>query len=170
MRFDVVVNNLAGLAWTTKEIKLTSDGSPWRPLVHVLDICQAVACTLDAPRELVHGQIFNVGDTSENYQVRDIAAIIAETFTGCKLSIGKSDGDNRSYRVSFDKIRAILPNFRCRCTVPLGVKQLHTRFTHINLTEEMFQDRAFTRLKQLEYLLNSGQVSELLYWAEPVTV
>jgi nucleoside-diphosphate-sugar epimerase len=170
MRFDVVVNNLAGLAWTTKEIKLTSDGSPWRPLVHVLDICEAVACVLDAPRESVHAQIFNVGDTNENYQVRDVAEIIAQTFSGCRLTVGQSDGDNRSYRVSFDKIRDFLPNFQCRWTVPLGAKQLHDRFEQINLTEEMFQDRAFTRLKQLEYLLQSGQVDEFLYWKEFATV
>ncbi len=166
MRFDVVVNNLAGLAWTTKEIRLTSDGSPWRPLVHVLDICEAVACTLDAPREVVHNQIFNVGDSDENYQVRDVAEIISQTFTGCKLTFGNSDGDNRSYRVSFDKIRAQLPGFQCKWTVPLGVQQLHSRFQQINLTEEMFTDRAFTRLKQLEYLLKTGQVDEQLYWTE----
>jgi nucleoside-diphosphate-sugar epimerase len=166
MRFDLVVNNLAGLAWTTKEIKLTSDGSPWRPLVHVLDICEAIACVLNAPREVVHRQIFNVGDTHENYQVRDIAEIISEKFRGCKLTIGKSDGDNRSYRVSFDKIHAVLPEYKCRWTVPLGVKQLHSQFERINLTKEMFQDRAFTRLKQLEYLLESGQVNEHLYWNE----
>jgi nucleoside-diphosphate-sugar epimerase len=166
MRFDVVVNNLAGLAWTTKEIRLTSDGSPWRPLVHVLDICEAVACALDAPRQHVHGEIFNVGDTAENYQVRDIAQIVAETFTGCQLVIGKSDGDNRSYRVSFDKIRAHLPAFHCRWTVPLGVQQLHDRFEQIGMTKELFQDRAFTRLKQLEYLLQSGKVDERLYWTE----
>jgi nucleoside-diphosphate-sugar epimerase len=170
MRFDVVVNNLAGLAWTTKEIKMTSDGSPWRPLVHVLDICEAVACTLDAPREQVHGQIFNVGDTNENYQVREVAEIIGQTFSGCQVTFGNSDGDNRSYRVSFDKIREYLPAFRCNWSVPLGVKQLHDRFAQIGLSEEIFRDRAFTRLKQLEYLLQSGQVDERLYWKELAAV
>ena len=98
MRFDIVLNNLAGLAWTRKEINMTSDGSPWRPLVHVRDIAHAVACTLEAPREVVHCQIFNVGSTTENYQVREIAQIVSDTFPGCKLTFGNSDGDNRSYQ------------------------------------------------------------------------
>ena len=103
MRFDIVLNNLAGLAWTTGEIKMTSDGSPWRPLVHALDICKAIACTLEAPRDIVHNQIFNVGDTAHNYQVKEIAQIVAEAFPGCQLSFERSGGDNRSYRVSFEK-------------------------------------------------------------------
>lgn len=166
MRFDVVVNNLAGLAWTTHEIRLTSDGSPWRPLVHILDICQAVSCVLDAPQASVSGQIFNVGDTRENYQVRDIAQIISDTFAGCELTIGNSDGDNRSYRVSFDKIRQHLPNFACQWDVPKGAAELRDVFTQIQMTEATFRDRAYTRLKQLEYLLKSGQVDEMLYWKE----
>lgn len=101
MRFDIVLNNLAGLAWTAGRITLTSDGTPWRPLVHALDICQAVARVLAAPREVVHAQVFNVGDTAHNYRVREIAEAVAEVFEGCELSFGRSDGDNRSYRVSF---------------------------------------------------------------------
>ena len=89
MRFDLVLNNLAGFAWTTKEIKMTSDGTPWRPLVHVHDIAHAIACTLEAPRHLVHKEIFNVGSTAENYQVRDIAQIVADTFPSCKLELWK---------------------------------------------------------------------------------
>src|SRR6516225_2295626 len=114
MRFDIVLNNLAGLAWTTREIKMTSDGTPWRPLVHVLDICEAVRCALAAPEKMVHNQIFNVGDNAQNYRVREIAEIVARVFPGCQLSFGPSGGDNRSYRVSFDKIRDRLPGFRCR--------------------------------------------------------
>jgi nucleoside-diphosphate-sugar epimerase len=166
MRFDVVVNNLAGLAWTTREIRLTSDGSPWRPLVHVLDICEAVACVLDAPPAAMRGQIFNVGDTRANYQVRDIAKIISDTFAGCKLTIGNSDGDNRSYRVSFDKIRQHLPEFQCRWTVPLGAQQLREVFEEISMSEDTFRNRAFTRLKQLEHLIMTHQVDEQLYWTE----
>ncbi|HCF27843.1 MAG TPA: NAD-dependent dehydratase, partial [Cyanobacteria bacterium UBA11049] len=113
MRFDIVLNNLAGLAWTTKEIKMTSDGTPWRPLVHALDICKAIVCSLEAPRDIVHNQIFNVGDTSNNYQVREIAEIVAQIFTGCQLSFGQNGSDNRSYRVSFDKINKTLPGFKC---------------------------------------------------------
>ena len=121
MRFDIVLNNLSGLAWTTNEIKLTSDGTPWRPLVHVLDICDAIACVLEAPRQDVHAQIFNVGRTEHNYRVREIAEIVAETFPGCRLTVGQSDGDNRSYRVSFEKIHNQLPAFACRRDAALGL-------------------------------------------------
>ena len=95
---------------------MTSDGTPWRPLVHVQDIAHAIACALEAPRSVVHNQIFNVGSTAENYQVKEIAEIVAEVFTGCQLSFGKSDGDNRSYRVCFDKIHSTLPGFHCQHT------------------------------------------------------
>ena len=105
MRFDIVLNNLAGLAWTTKEIKMTSDGTPWRPLVHALDICKAIVCVLEAPRDIIHNQVFNVGDTQNNYRVREIAQIIAATFPNCKLTFGNNGADNRSYRVSFEKIK-----------------------------------------------------------------
>ncbi len=103
MRFDIVLNNLAGLAWTTKKIAMTSDGTPWRPLVHGLDISRAILAVLEAPREAVHNEIFNVGDTNHNYRVKEIAEIVAETFPGCQVSFGSPGADNRSYRVSFRK-------------------------------------------------------------------
>jgi len=164
MRFDLVLNNLAGFAWTVKEIRMTSDGSPWRPLVHVLDIAQAIACTLEAPRAVVHNQIFNVGSTSENYQVRQIAEIIADAFPGCSLSFGKSDGDNRSYRVNFDKIYALLPAFKPRYDARTGAHELAELFRRIDMTAETFDFRAYTRLKQLQYLLRTGQIDERFYW------
>jgi nucleoside-diphosphate-sugar epimerase len=164
MRFDIVLNNLAGLAWTTRELKLTSDGTPWRPLVHVRDICDAIACVLEAPREIVHNQILNVGDTRENYRVREIAQIVSETFPGCRLTLGKNDGDNRSYRVSFDKIREVLPTFQCRRTARIGAQELHAVFQKIGLTDETFNFRAYTRLKQLQYLVDTAQVDAALYW------
>jgi nucleoside-diphosphate-sugar epimerase len=89
MRFDTVLNNLAGLAWTTREVKMTSNGTPWRPLVHVLDICEAIVAVLEAPREVVHNQIFNVGSSEENYRVSEIAQIVAEAFPGCAITLGK---------------------------------------------------------------------------------
>jgi nucleoside-diphosphate-sugar epimerase len=164
MRFDIVLNNLAGLAWTTKEIKMTSDGTPWRPLVHVEDICSAIICTLSAPREAVHGQVLNVGDTEANYQVKDIAEIVARTFPECRLSFGKRDGDNRSYRVAFEKIRKTLPDFRCRYDAAAGAAQLHWLFRRIDLSAERFEFRAFTRLKQLDYLMRTGQVDGDCRW------
>jgi nucleoside-diphosphate-sugar epimerase len=164
MRFDLVLNNLAGLAWTRREIRMTSDGTPWRPLVHVLDICEAIACCLEAPRDIVHNQIFNVGDNNENYQVKEIADIVARTFPGCKLTFGANNGDNRSYRVSFDKIHAKLPGFRCHRNTRMGAAQLLELFERINMTREIFEFRAFTRLKQLEYLIQREEIDEQFFW------
>jgi len=164
MRFDLVLNNLAGLAWTKKEIRMTSDGSPWRPLVHVRDICQAVACVLKAPREIIHRQVFNVGSTVENYQVKEIAQIVSETFPGCSLTFGKSDGDNRSYRVCFDKINSTFPSFQCQNTPLSGARELLDVFRTINMTPEVFEFRAFTRLKQLEHLLRTDKLDGQFFW------
>jgi nucleoside-diphosphate-sugar epimerase len=166
MRFDIVLNNLSGLAWTTKEIKMTSDGTPWRPLVHALDICKAIICTLEAPRDLVHNQIFNVGDTAQNYQVREIAEIVAAAFPGCQLSFGSSGADNRSYRVSFEKINSTLPGFKCDWDARRGAKQLFELFSAIQMTPDMFNFRGFTRLKQLEYLLQTGQLDRDFFWKQ----
>ncbi|KST66475.1 NAD-dependent epimerase/dehydratase family protein [Mastigocoleus testarum] len=164
MRFDIVLNNLAGLAWTTKEIKMISDGTPWRPLVHALDICKAIVCTLEAPRDIIHNQIFNVGDTSNNYRVKEVAEIIASIFKGCELSFGDSGGDNRSYRVSFEKINTKLPGFKCDWNAQLGAQQLYDLFEQIDMTEDMFQFRGFTRLKQLEYLIRTQQIDGNFFW------
>lgn len=164
IRFDVAVNNLAGLAWTEKRIALTGDGTPWRPLIHISDISAAVAVVLAAPREVVHNQIFNVGDNDANYRIRDVAQIIAEVFPGCALSFGPSDGDTRSYRASFDKIHTLLPGFKCVWTVRKGAEELRDLFARVQLSAEEFAGRAYTRLRTLEYLTKTGQVNDDLYW------
>lgn len=164
MRFDIVLNNLSGWAWTIKEIKMNSDGTPWRPLVHILDICKAIICTLEAPRDVIHNQIFNVGDTNGNYQVKQIAEIVADVFTGCQLSFGKHDPDNRSYRVSFDKINKNLPGFKCEWDARRGAQQLYNVFKQIDMTREEFESRGFTRLKQLEYLIRTQQIDQDFFW------
>jgi nucleoside-diphosphate-sugar epimerase len=166
MRFDIVLNNLSGLAWTTKEIKMTSDGTPWRPLAHALDICKAIVCALEAPRDVVHNQIFNVGDTSNNYRVKEIAEIVASVFTGCKLSFGDSGADNRSYRVSFEKINSLLPGFKCDWNAERGAKQLFDVFQKIDMQAETFTDKGFTRLKQLEYLIRTQQIDQDFFWSK----
>ncbi|BAZ17328.1 3-beta hydroxysteroid dehydrogenase/isomerase [Calothrix sp. NIES-4071] len=166
MRFDIVLNNLSGLAWTTKEIKMTSDGTPWRPLVHALDICKAIVCALEAPRDIVHNQVFNVGDTSNNYRVKEVAEIIADVFKGCKLSFGDNGADNRSYRVSFEKINTVLPGFKCDWNAQRGAEQLYNLFQRIDMTEETFTSRGFTRLKQLEYLIRTAQIDKDFYWVK----
>jgi len=165
MRFDIVLNNLSGLAWTTKEIRMTSDGTPWRPLVHGLDIAKSIICALEAPRDIVHNQVFNVGDTGHNYQVRDVAKTVAGIFPDCQLSFGKPDTDNRSYRVSFDKINSVLPGFKCDWDAKRGAEQLLKVFQQIDMTEEMFISRGFTRLKQLEYLIRTQQIDKDFFWS-----
>jgi nucleoside-diphosphate-sugar epimerase len=166
MRFDIVLNNLAGLAWTTREIRMTSDGTPWRPLVHGLDIARAIIAVLEAPLDAIHNQIFNVGDTTHNYRVREIAEIVAATFPGCKLVFGDSGSDNRSYRVSFDKIRKHLTDFKCAWDAERGARQLYDLFQRIDMTPDDFQYRSFTRLKQLEYLIRTQQIDKNFFWRE----
>lgn len=165
MRFDIVLNNLAGLAWTTKEIKMTSDGTPWRPLVHALDIAKSIACVLEAPRDIIHNQVFNVGDTANNYRVKEIAEIVADVFKGCQLSFGDSGADNRSYRVSFEKINTQLPGFKCEWNAQRGAQQLYDVFSRIDMTKEVFESRGFTRLKQLEYLIRTQQIDKDFFWS-----
>ncbi|SRR5579883_236910 len=166
MRFDIVLNNLAGLAWTTKEIKMISDGTPWRPLVHALDICKAIVCTLEAPRDIIHNQIFNVGDTANNYRVKQIAEIVAEVFPGCQLSFGDQGADNRSYRVSFEKINTLLPGFKCEWNAQRGAQQLFDLFKQIDMSQETFLSKGFTRLKQLEYLICTQQIDQDFFWTK----
>jgi nucleoside-diphosphate-sugar epimerase len=164
MRFDIVLNDLCALAWTRKKIAMTSDGSPWRPIVHVEDICEAMRCALEAPAEVVNGEIFNVGATRENYRIREIAQIIAEVFPSCEVSMGPPSGDNRSYRVSFEKIATRLPNFKARWTARMGAEELRRLFARIEMSTETYEFRAFTRLKQLKYLQRTGQIDDDLLW------
>jgi len=164
MRFDLVLNNLAGLAWTTGVIAMTSDGSPWRPLVHVQDICRAVVCALEAPREAVHNEIFNVGENTANYRIREIAEIVGSVFEGCRITFGASGGDNRSYRVAFDKIHARLPGFSCRWDALAGARELRELFGRLPLTQEGFVAPTFTRVKQLTRLLEAGRLDNRFFW------
>jgi nucleoside-diphosphate-sugar epimerase len=164
MRFDIVLNNLAGLAWTTQQIAMTSDGSPWRPLVHALDIAKAIRCTLAAPREAVHDEVFNVGSSEQNYRVRDIAEIVGAAFPGCAVTFGDGGADNRSYRVDFDKISTGLPGFSCEWNAQQGAHQLQGVFAAIQMDAETFTGRGHTRLKQLEHLIATKQLDDRLFW------
>lgn len=164
MRFDIVLNNLAGFAWTTNEVKMTSDGTPWRPIVHVADICEAIVLALKAPRQMVHNEIFNVGDDALNYRVSEIANIVGKVFEGCRISFGRHGGDTRSYRICFQKIRRQLPEFSCRWTAESGARQLLEIFNRIEMSEETFLFRAFTRLEQLKHLLATQQIDDHFYW------
>jgi nucleoside-diphosphate-sugar epimerase len=164
MRFDIVINDLAALAWTTKRIAMTSDGSPWRPVVHIEDICEAIYRSLIAPEDSVRGKIFNVGQNPENYRIREIAQIVGQEFPGCEVTVGPSGGDNRSYRVNFDRIHKELPGFSCRHTAGDGARQLREVFERIQMAPETYRFRAFTRLKQLEYLQATRQIDQEFFW------
>jgi nucleoside-diphosphate-sugar epimerase len=164
MRFDIVLNTFAGLAWTTKRIVMVSDGTPWRPLVHARDIAEAFACALEAPFEAVHNQIFNVGCDDENYRVREIAEIVAAAFPRTTIEYGPPSADGRSYRVSFEKIRRALPAFACRHTAASGAAELRDTFERIGMTTETFTFRAFTRLAQLQHLLATDQIDDRFFF------
>ncbi len=164
MRFDVVLNNFAGYAWTSHEIKLKSDGSPERPMVHILDISQAFACALELPRETLHNQIINVGDSNQNYKVREIADAISDVFPGCTVTFGKNDEDERSYRVSFNKINELIPSFKCTMNLEAGAREFRKLFEEIDFSLEDFEFSPYTRIKQLKLLLQTGQLDQQLYW------
>lgn len=164
MRFDIVVNNLCGLAWTTREIRMESDGTPWRPLVHVRDICQAIAVVLAAPRETVHNEVLNVGDRDANFQIRELAEIVARVFPDCEVTVGDRGPDERSYRVSFAKIHDRLPEFACDWTVERGAEELRDVFAAVRLSEDDFVSRRYTRLKQIEHLLATEQIDDSFSW------
>ena len=149
---------------------MTSDGSPWRPIVHIEDICQAMLCALTADREAVAGESFNVGSDAGNYRIREIAEIVARTFPGCELTVGDSGGDTRSYRVSFAKIRRHMPDFEIAWDAERGARQLRAVFERIGLTTEVFEAEPFTRLKELKHLRATGQIDERLHWRAPEAV
>jgi nucleoside-diphosphate-sugar epimerase len=165
MRFDLVLNNLMGWAYTTDEIKILSDGRAWRPIVHIRDISKAFIAGLKAPKEVIHDQAFNVGLNSENYQVKEMAEKIHELMPECEVKImGKHNPDQRTYVVNFDKINDTLKHFTPKWNIEKGVSELLNTFKKVELTEEKFQDRHFTRIKQLKYLRSNNLLDENLFW------
>lgn len=163
-RFDIVLNDFAGLAWTTKAIKLNSDGSAWRPLVHIEDISQAIYLALKAPKDVISGQVFNVGSSDQNYRAIEIAQAVKDEFEGCTLDVGAKSVDNRSYRVNFDKIGKLLPEFQCQWTAQKGARQMREMFERIGLTEEIFRADPYTRLKMLMSHRKHGLLNDKLFW------
>ena len=161
LRADIVVNNLVGVAFTTGEVLIQSDGTPWRPLVHVRDISRAFLAVLEAPREAVHNQAFNVGSSTENYQIRDVASIVQEIVNGCTVKYMEGGGpDPRCYRVNCDKIGRHLPGFRTEWTVRRGVDELYQAVVRHGLTREQFD--SFTRLKRIQGWLQDGRLDASL--------
>ena len=166
LRVDLVVNNLVGYAYTTGEVLIASDGTPWRPLVHVEDICRAFLAILHAPRELVHNQAFNVGRTEENYQIRDVASMVEEIVPGSRVKYAEGGGpDLRCYRVNCDKIARILPEFRPQWTLRRGIEQLHGAYKNHALTLQEFTGTRYIRIKHLNSLLADSRLDPSLRWA-----
>ncbi|HEY2037594.1 MAG TPA: NAD(P)-dependent oxidoreductase [Steroidobacteraceae bacterium] len=165
LRGDLVVNNLVGYACTTGEVLIKSDGMPWRPLVHIEDIARAFIAVLEAPREVVHNEAFNVGITSENYRVREVAEMVAEVVPSSKVTYaGDASPDARNYRVDCDKIRSRLPDFQPRWTVRKGIEQVYEAFCHHGISAEEFLSSQFIRLKRIRELQTAGVLDEMLRW------
>ncbi|TPG31506.1 NAD-dependent epimerase/dehydratase family protein [Mycolicibacterium hodleri] len=165
LRADVVVNNLVAHAVTTGKVMLQSDGTPWRPLVHVLDIAQAFVAALAAPRHAIHDQAFNVGRVGENYQVRDVAQLIAELAPGCVVTYAEgATADIRDYRVDFTKIERELPGYQPQWTVRDGIEQLLAAYSGGGMSPAGFAGPKFFRLRTITQLLDRGDLDTKLRW------
>jgi nucleoside-diphosphate-sugar epimerase len=165
LRLDIVVNNFAGWAHTIGKIQILSDGTPWRPLVHVQDIAAATATLLEAPRELVHDQAFNIGAEGENYQVRELAEIVREEAEECVIEYaGAGNPDPRSYRVDFGKFARAFPDFGFEWSARRGARELLDAYAEHGLTLDEFEGDRFTRLKRLNLLVEQGAVDDELRW------
>jgi nucleoside-diphosphate-sugar epimerase len=165
LRVDIMVNNLVGYAVTTGEVLIKSDGSPWRPLVHVEDICRAFVATLGADRQRTHNQAFNVGLTEENFRVRDVADMVESVVAGSRVEYAAgASADARDYRVDFGKIRRVLPEFRPRWTVRKGVEELYEAYQRYNLTADEFLGGRYVRLAEIKRLQGQALIDERLRW------
>jgi nucleoside-diphosphate-sugar epimerase len=165
LRGDLVLNNLVGWAYTTGMVRLKSDGTPWRPIVHIEDISAAFLALLEAPKDLVHNQAFNVGRTEENYQMRDIANIVMETVPGSQVTFAEGAGpDKRCYRVNCDKIRKTIPAFQPRWTVREGARQLYEAYKNFGLTLADFEGPRYMRIQSVKKLQSDGKLDSNLRW------
>jgi nucleoside-diphosphate-sugar epimerase len=170
LRGDIVVNNLVGLAFTTGEVRLQSDGTPWRPLVHVRDIAAAFLAILEAPREVVHNEAFNVGRSDENYRIREVAEIVEAAVPDSKVTMADHAGpDIRNYRVSFDKLASLVPGFAPEWTVPKGIIELRDAFRRHGLCVEDLLGPRFQRVARLKQLRALGALDEQLRWRAAAT-
>jgi nucleoside-diphosphate-sugar epimerase len=161
MRFDLVLANLTGWARTTGTVKVLSDGTPWRPLVHVNDMALAIRSAIEAPEDVVRGRSFNIGRPDNNLQVRDLAEVVRRQVSGSKLNItGETGGDPRSYRVDFSRALAELPGFQPRWTIGMGCEQIDRWIVDRKINTEQFQSRSYIRLKQLQYLRHNQSLNE----------
>ena len=171
LRLDIVVNNLTAVAMTTGQVRLESDGSPWRPLVHMEDISRAFLAVLEAPRELVHDEAFNVGRAEDNVQVRDVAEMVRDAVPGSRLSFADGAGpDLRNYRVDFAKLNETFPDLKLRWSVRDGIDELARAYTEHGLTYDDFTSSRFVRLRRIRELLDAGLLDDMLRPADQSSV
>jgi nucleoside-diphosphate-sugar epimerase len=171
LRLDIVLNDMVASACTTGRILIKSDGTPWRPITHIRDIIAAIVAVLEAPREAVHNETFNVGRTDENYRIRELADIVAETVQGCRIEYAPGGGpDKRCYRVTCDKIRRVLPNFRPLWTARTGAQELYDAYRSVGLTAEDMERGRYVRIVQIQRQQKAGQLDDSLRWREKVVV
>lgn len=164
MRFDIVVNSLTAYAHTLSRIQILGDGTPWRPLVHVRDICQAILLALAAPADSVRAQAFNIGSDRENYQIRSIAEHVQQQYPNCEIAIAQDKAnDTRNYMVSFDKAQQVL-GFQAQWTLNAGIAELKEAYGTCRLDQALFEAPVYTRLKQIEAWLASGHLDSQLRW------
>lgn len=167
LRFDLVTNNLTAWAFTTGKVFLKSDGSAWRPIVHIRDIALAYIAALQAPRDLIHNEAFNVGTTTENYQVREIAQLVEEIVPNCRVDFATgASPDKRNYRVNCDKIARTLHEFKPQWTARRGVEELYKEYKKIGLTLDEFEGPKFMRIAHIKSLIDEGRLDENLRWTE----
>ena len=165
LRLDVVLNDLVASAYTTGRVYIKSDGTPWRPIVHIRDIIAAALAVLEAPQEAIHTETFNVGRTEENYRIRDLAAIVAETVPGCSVEYAPDGGpDKRCYRISCDKILRVVPGFRPQWTARKGAQELYDAYRAAGLTAEDLKRGRYARISHIQRLLDSGRLDQSLRW------
>lgn len=165
MRGDIVVNNLVAYALATGEVRMQSDGSPWRPLAHIEDISRAFIAALEAPREAIHDEAFNIGRDEDNHQIRDIAKMIEATVPGARVTFAEgASPDKRSYRVSFAKAAERLPGFEPRWTVQKGIEEIHDAYRAAGLTLDDFLSPRFQRIKRILELVEAGELDAELRW------
>jgi nucleoside-diphosphate-sugar epimerase len=166
LRLDIVLNDLVAAAYTTGRVYIKSDGTPWRPIVHIRDIVAAALAVLEAPQDAIHNQTFNVGLTEENFRIRELAGIVAETVQGCCIEYAPGGGpDKRCYRINCDKIRRVLPSFRPQWTARKGSQELYDAYRAAGLRSEDMQSGRYVRLSNIRRLMKAGQLDASLRWS-----
>jgi nucleoside-diphosphate-sugar epimerase len=166
LRLDVVLNDLVASAYATGRVYIKSDGTPWRPIIHIRDITAAILSVLEAPREAIHNETFNVGVTEENYRIRELAGIVAETVPNCKIEYAPGGGpDKRCYRINCDKIRRHLPSFRPQWNARKGAQELYEAYRTAGLSAAELEAGRYIRLRHLQNLMKAGVLDASLRWS-----